>query len=381
MWTQWRLLPTCNRMRILFVGGGTGGHFYPLLAIAESLQSREAAELFYMGPEPYNQEALNLHGIKFIYCPAGKNRMYRSILNFFDGFKIFFGIFCAFFKLLILYPDVIMSKGGYTSVPVVIAGWLLRIPIVVHESDAVPGRANLIAAKFARTVTIAHREVAEHFPAAKVVETGMPISRAITTPVSDPYAILGIPKDRPIILVTGGSSGAERLNDFVIKSLSQLLQSYTVIHQVGDANVERVTTTASSLFTDRAPLSRYYVFGHMTQERFGAALQVANLVITRAGSTTLFEIAVNGKPAIVIPIPEDISRDQRSNAYAYARATGAVVLEEHNLSDDLLVKEINNILGDQDTYNELSAGAKALTVGKGADTLADILINIGREHQ
>lgn len=373
-------------MRIAFVGGGTGGHFYPLMAIAESIREREAGqglsvELLYLGPEAYNAEALAGLNIRYVYCPAGKNRVYRSILNFLDIFRTGYGVVVAFFKLLWIYPDVVMSKGSYTSVPVVLAAWLLRIPVVIHESDAVPGRANALAARFARTIGIAHRQVAEYFPTEKVIEVGMPIRKAILKPLTDPYATLGISKDRPMILVTGGSSGAERINNFILAALPRLLSDYTVMHQVGNANVERVSTSASSLFTDREMLSRYYVFGSLTESQMAAALQAATLIITRAGSTTLFEIAVNGKPAVVIPIPEDISRDQRSNAYSYARETGAVVLEEHNLSDDILVAEIERILKDTSLQQEMTAGASSLTASNGADKLTDVLIGIAREHE
>lgn len=374
------------RMRLVLVGGGTGGHFYPLIAIAESLRARESAgqpasELYYLGPEPYNAEALAKLDIRFVYCPAGKRRLYRSILNFFDIFKTAAGFAAAFVKLLWLYPDAVMSKGGYASVPVVLAAWLLRIPIVVHESDAVPGRANALAASKAAVIAIAHPEVASHFPIGKVVLAGMPIRRAILAAVPDPYGYLGIPNDRPVILVTGGSSGAARLNDFILSALPRLLPRYVVVHQAGEANLERVSAAASSLFAEREPLARYFVFGHLPEDRFAAALEAATLVITRAGSTTLFEIAAHGKPAIVVPIPEDISRDQRANAYSYARQTGAVVLEEHNLSDDILVSEIDRILDDPGMQQEMIAGARSLTGGEGAYKLADILIGIAAEHE
>ncbi len=374
-------------MRLALVGGGTGGHFYPLIAVAESLREQEAAgvvvDLYYLGPDPYNAEALAKQNIKFVRCPAGKNRLYRSIWNYLDIFKTGWGIVVAFMKLLRLYPDAVLSKGGYTSVPVVIAAWLLRIPIVVHESDAVPGRANLLAARFARTIALAHEEAAEFFKGkeAKLVNVGMPIRRSFRTTINNPHELLGIQSDKPVILVTGGSSGAERLNNFIIASLPRLLTDFTVVHQVGDANVEGVSATASALFSDREPLSRYFVFGHLSEQRFAAALQAAALVVSRAGSTTLFEIAAAGKPAIVVPIPEDISRDQRSNAYAYARVTGAVVLEEHNLSDDILVAEITRILKSPEIINEMTAGARSLTASDGAYKLADILTTIGREHE
>lgn len=374
-------------MRIVLVGGGTGGHFYPLIAIAEAIRGRDSeqgrsSELLYLGPEPYNQSSLDELNIKFVQVPAGKSRVgYGGLMNFVDLFKTFFGVVIAFFKLLFIYPDVIMSKGGYTSVPVILAAWLLRIPIVIHESDAVPGRANLFAARFASYIGIAYEEVAEYFDMKKVAHVGMPIRSVISSTISDPYNMLGIPKDRPVILVTGGSSGAERLNNFIVSSLSSLLQEFTVVHQVGDANVKNISSTVSTLFTDRDPLSHYFVFGHLDSEQFAAALQSADLVISRAGSTTLFEIAKNGKPSIIVPIPEDLSRDQRSNAYAYARLTGAIVLEEHNLSDDILIAEINRIIKDEEVAKEMSNRARSLTGGDAAYTLADTLRSIAASHE
>lgn len=374
-------------MRLVLVGGGTGGHFYPLIAVAEALREQEtfgaSGELYYMGPDPYNADALATQNITFVRCPAGKNRLYRSFANYFDVFKTGWGTAVAFCKLLALYPDAVLSKGGYTSVPVVIAAWLLRIPIVVHESDAVPGRANVLGSRFARIIALAHAEAAERFTGkeSKLTVVGMPIRRSFRSAIDNPHAVLGVPNDQPIILVTGGSSGAERLNDFIMTSLTRLLPNFIVVHQVGHANVDKVSSSASALFTDREPLSNYYVFGHMPEEKFAAALRAAALVITRAGSTTLFEIAAAGKPAIIVPIPEDISRDQRSNAYSYARVTGAVVIEEHNLSDDILVAEIERILTSTEVQREMAAGAASLTASDGAYKLADMLIAIGREHE
>ena len=373
-------------MRVVFVGGGTGGHFYPLIAVAEAVRERDRAagedsELIYIGPEPYNQSALDSVGLRYVYCPAGKKRLYRSILNWLDNFKIISGFFVAFFKLLWIYPDAIMSKGGYTSVPVILAAWLLRIPIVIHESDWVAGGANMFAARFARYVAIAYPDVVTHFSKENTALVGMPIRSAFFKTTSDPFGSLGIPNDRPVILVTGGSSGAVRINDFILRSLTRLLPKYTVIHQVGDQNVERVTADASALFQDRSVLDHYFVFGHLEQDQFVAALECAALVLTRAGSTTLFEIALKGKPSIVIPIPEDVSRDQRTNAYTYARATGASVLEEHNLSDDLLVAEIDRILSDEALVSEMREKAAAFTTPKAADTLAGTLRSIANEHE
>ncbi len=373
-------------MRIVFVGGGSGGHFYPLIAIAEAIREKDQAtglssELYYMGPNAFNAEVLKSHDIKFVYIPAGKSRVYRSILNFFDYFKTIAGIFAALFKLYVIYPDVIMSKGGYTSVPIILAATVLRIPIIIHESDAIPGRANKLAARFARYIGIAQADVATHFPTAKVALVGMPIRKAFFEKVPDPYTTLNIPKDRPVILITGGSLGAARINDLIVASLTKLLPFYTVIHQVGDTQLEKVNQTVSALIEDKELLNHYFTFGHMDQEQFVAAEQAASLVISRAGSTSIFEIALLGKPSIIIPIPEGISRDQYYNAQNYAKSGACVVMEEHNMSDDLLLVEIERILTNETTYQAMSVAAQNFTSTKAADTLADTIRSVAQEHE
>lgn len=372
-------------MRIVLVGGGTGGHFYPLIAIAEAIRDRDQAlakqtELYYIGPDPYNYESLAALNITFTSCPAGKKRLYFSILNFFDKFKIIGGIFVAIWKLYKLYPDVVMSKGGFTSVPVTIAARILRIPVVIHESDAVPGRANKHAAKYARYIAISYDDTATNFPKEKIALTGLPIRKSFFTPHPDAYTKLGIPSDRPVVLITGGSLGAERINNLILDSLDELLPKYTLIHQVGERNFEVVQQTAGSLIKDQSYLSHYFLHGHMSSDLFAAAHQVASLTVSRAGSGSIAEIALTGTPSILIPIPEEISRDQRANAYAYARTGAASVLEEANLTDDMLATEINRILTNQEIYKEMSQAAADFTHKDAAYTLADTLLAIGGEH-
>ena len=373
-------------MRFVLVGGGTGGHFTPLVAIAEAIRDRDQelgtdTELYYLGPNAYDEEILKSLKIEFVRVPAGKRRLYFSWRNFVDPFLTFIGIFVAFWKLYWLYPDAVMSKAGFTSVPVVIAAWLLRIPILVHESDAVPGRANVLAKYLARYIGIAHDDVAKYFPSKKVALVGMPMRKAFFNKIKNPHEVLGVPSHKPLLLVTGGSLGAKRINDFILSSLPQLLPKYTVLHQVGDAHIEQIAADSSSLIPDKELLKDYFVFGHMAQKQFSAAMQAADLIITRAGSTTLFEISLLGKPSIIIPIPEDVSRDQRANAYSYARAGGAEVLEEKNLSDDILVAEINKIISDREAYHQMSQKAKSFTTPNAAYTLADALRDIGKEHE
>lgn len=368
-------------MKIGLVGGGTGGHFYPLMAVANELRHDESQpQLYYFGPAPYNEAELAQYNIKYIYCPAGKLRRYFSFQNFIDVFRNFFGVFIGTLRLFLIYPDVILSKGGFTSVPILLAARFLRIPVVIHESDSVPGRANTVALKQARYIGIAYDDVAQYFPAEKTALIGIPMRPEIVQIPTDPFTELGIPSDKPLILITGGSSGAERINDAVLLTLDKLLPHYRVFHQTGTSNVDDMRLTVKSLLTDPVLQENYYLEGKVDGKTFANLLAAASVVITRAGSTTLFEIAHYQKPAIVIPIPEDISRDQRSNAYAYARTGAATVIEESNLTPHLLVEEINTIINDPNKYTAMSAAAKEVSFPDAAQKLAAILLSIGHEH-
>lgn len=368
-------------MRIGFVGGGTRGHFNPLIAVANELNTETTKpELYYFGPSPYDKEDLEKNNIKFVSCPAGKLRNYFSIQNFIDIFRNIFGIPIAIWKLYLIYPDVIFSKGGYTSVPILSAARFLNIPVVIHESDAVPGRANKLAAGQARYIGIAYDDVAQFFPKEKTALVGIPMRSEIKNIPADPFAILGIPNDKPLIYVTGGSTGAERLNNILLQSLSQLLPNYQIFHQTGPANVDKIRSEVKALFGDSPLLNNYYVEGNIPASSVTALMSAASIIITRAGSTTLFEIAYHGKPAIIIPIPEDISRDQRTNAYAYARSGGASVIEEHNLNPGLFVNEINTIISDPNRSQKMSEAAKGMFIDGAARKIADLLISIGKEH-
>ena len=372
------------RKRIVLVGGGSGGHFYPLIAVAERLNDHKRAgediELIYMGPEPYDLDALAKNDIRFVRCPSGKQRKYFSILNFLDFFKVIYGLCVAILKLFVLYPDVILSKGSYTSVPVTIAAFLLRIPVVVHESDTKLGSANRLASRFARYVAISFDEVAEYLPQDKVALTGIPIRKVLQTEPNEPLLELGLPTDRPLIFVTGGSLGAERLNNLILESLDELLPDFTILHQVGAKHEEKIAQTAASLIQNIDLLEHYFVKGSLDAEDMNLALSAASLVISRAGTGTIYEIAQKGKPSILIPIPEEISHDQTTNAYAYARTGAASVLEEGNLEDGLLQAEIHRIMGDPTAYSQMSASARGFAKQDAAGSIAATLLGIAHEH-
>jgi len=369
-------------MKIAFVGGGTGGHFYPLIAVAEELvKEQDKPRLYYLGPDPYEPDTLKDLNIKFVWIPSGKVRLYFSVRNLFDPFISFLGIFVSLWKLYWMYPDVIFSKGSFTSFPVLVAAWFLRIPVVIHESDAVPGRANSFAKGFAKYIAISYPEASQYFNEKKTALTGIPIRFALQIKDPDPFTNLGIPNDLPLIYVTGGSSGAVRLNNLILRSLDELLPHYRIFHQTGSHNHDEIVLTAKSLISDPLLQERYYTRGHISANTVSSLLEAASLVITRAGSTAIHEIALHGKPSIIIPIPEDISRDQRSNAYAYARTGAATVMEERNLTEALLFSEATRILEDKERWQKMSDAAANFTDNQAAAKIATLLLEIGKSHE
>jgi UDP-N-acetylglucosamine--N-acetylmuramyl-(pentapeptide) pyrophosphoryl-undecaprenol N-acetylglucosamine transferase len=374
-------------MKILFTGGVTGGHFYPIIAIAEavhdSVREQKLIEptLYFAAPDPYNQEMLVAQNIQFVPTAAGKMRRYFSILNFFDYFKTAWGIVRSMFRIFFLYPDVVFGKGGYGSFPTLLAARMFRIPVVIHESDAAPGRVNAWAGKFAVKIAISYPEAAEYFPKDKVAFTGNPIRKAALLPAREGvYEFLKLEKDLPIIYVTGGSQGAEAINEVLLAALPQLVEKYQIVHQTGSANIKEVEERAKVALVNSPHAARYKTFPYLNDLALRMVAGAASLVISRAGST-IFEIAVWGIPSIIVPIPEAISHDQTKNAYAYARSGGATVIEQNNLTHNLLISEINRILDNKELSHKMSEAARGFGRADAARTVADALLNIALSHE
>ncbi|MDB5244709.1 MAG: UDP-N-acetylglucosamine--N-acetylmuramyl-(pentapeptide) pyrophosphoryl-undecaprenol [Parcubacteria group bacterium] len=378
-------------MTIVFTGGGSGGHFYPIIAIAEAINDlvREkhliAPQMYYLAPTPYDQKALFENGIGFISIPAGKIRRYASILNFTDFFVTLAGMVRAIFTLFRLYPDVIMSKGGYVSVPVILAARLLRIPVVIHESDSKPGRANLLASKFAKKIAISFESAAAYFPKKvqnRIARTGNPIRKALMR-VEEEGArqYLGLEPGIPTVFILGGSQGALRINEAIITALPDLVSFANVIHQTGTAHLKNIQAVTNVILEKSPYASRYHPIDFLDEVSMQRAAGAANVIISRAGTGTIFEIGLWKKPAIIIPIPESVSHDQRSNAYAYANTGAAVVIEEGNLSPHLLVSEIKRIVTDNELSARMVAGATGFTDPDAARILANEILSIGIAHE
>ncbi len=374
-------------MKIILTGGGSGGHFYPLIAVAESIneiskkENLISAEIFFMSDSPYDTEALIENNITFIPISAGKIRRYFSISNFFDVFRTFFGIISALKKVFSIYPDVIFSKGAYASFPVLMAAKLLRIPVIIHESDSVPGKTNLWAGKFAQKIAVSYPETAKYFPKNKVAFTGNPLRKSVLKiNKNDAHEYLKLEKGIPTILIIGGSLGSQIINERILDALPRLIEKYQIIHQTGKNNVTEVSQMSDVIIGNNPNKNRYRIFDYLNDLNLIMAAGAANLIISRAGST-IFEIASWGVPSIVIPITESNGNHQRVNAYAYARSGAASVIEEANLTTNVLVGEIDRILQDNNMQEKMSISAKNFTHPEAANIIARELINISLNHE
>lgn len=378
-------------MRILFTGGGTGGHFYPIISVAEELNGlvKEKKlldlELFYMSPTPYNEGVLFENNITYKKNSAGKLRRSASLampfLNFFDLFRTGWGTLLSLIEMYKLYPDVVFGKGGYASFPALLAARILRIPVVIHESDTVPGRVNLWAGKFAQRIALSYREAAKHFPADRVAYTGQPVRREVSLPItSGAREFLKIEENIPVILILGGSQGAQKINEALLGGIKSLVEKYAIIHQAGPRNILEVKATADAILHDSMHKDRYKPYDYLNTLALRMAAGVATVVISRAGSA-IFEIASWRVPSIIIPINERVSRDQHTNAFAYARAGGCVVIEEGNLTPNILISEIDRLTRDEASREKMKEAAKAFYKPDAARLIAEEILKIALEHE
>lgn len=378
-------------MRIVLTGGGTGGHFYPLIAVAEAIEDLTAEkkllepDLFYIGPEPFDRTALLEHEIAYEAGTAGRMRRYRSILNVLDAFKTGWGILSATLQLYRLYPDVVFSTGGYAAFPTLYAARLLRIPVVIYDADAKPGRVTLWSSKFAKWIGIAHPDAATQFPRAyrdKIARVGHPIRREIANVATEGgEQFLKIDPTIPTILILGGSQGAQAINNVVLDALPQLVAKYNVIHQTGAANLDEVVKVSRLVLHGMTHDDRYHPYGLLNAFALRLAGGSANIVLSRAGSGTIFELASWGAPSILVPIPVDVSHDQTENAFSYARAGAAVVIEQHNLAPHLLLAEIERLLADPAKLQTMREAAKQFARPDAAHKIATILLETSLAHE
>jgi UDP-N-acetylglucosamine--N-acetylmuramyl-(pentapeptide) pyrophosphoryl-undecaprenol N-acetylglucosamine transferase len=374
-------------MKILFTGGGTGGHFYPIIAVAEEIrkitteQKMLSPNLYYMSTESTDEAMLFDNKVTFINIPSGKMRIYFSIKNITDIFKTIMGVLKALWKMYSIYPDVVFSKGGYASFPAVFSAWILGIPIIIHESDSVPGRANLWAGKHADRIAVSYPETARFFPEKKVAWTGQPLRKGIKKrPKDEAFNFLKLEPNLPVMLILGGSQGSQTINDLILSALPSLLEKWQIIHQTGKNNLNEVMRITKVAVKDEKLLNRYRVFDYLPDSALSMAVGASTLVVSRAGST-IFEIASWGLPSIVIPITESNGDHQRQNALNYLKSGATIVIEEANLSNDIFITETNRLLNNPKLMESMAKSAQAFARLDSANVIAEALINVCLEHE
>jgi UDP-N-acetylglucosamine--N-acetylmuramyl-(pentapeptide) pyrophosphoryl-undecaprenol N-acetylglucosamine transferase len=375
-------------MKIVFAGGGTGGHFYPVIAVAQRINKIIAEEkiigvkLYYLSTEPYDQEALFENDIQFEGIKAGKLRTYFSFENFSDIPKTLIGILHALWKMFQIYPDVVFGKGGYASFPTLLAARILRIPILIHESDSAPGRVNLWAGRFADKIAVSFKEAADFFPKERIAWTGHPIRLELEQKADRREALdfFKLESNLPTIFVIGGSLGAELINNTVIDALPRLLKNYQIIHQTGVRNFKTVTSRVPVVVPDATLRSRYSSIAFLNPLQMKMAAGAADLIISRAGST-LFEISSWGVPSILVPFTNSNADHAKKNAFAYAHTGACSVVEEMNMTANILSSEIDRILGDEKTLARMAAAAKSFNRIGGAEKIAQELLSIALSHE
>ncbi len=374
-----------KKLRVLFTGGGTGGHIYPILAVAAKLREWAIRNGFqpdfrYYG-EPGNYAGVLLaQDIKISRIVTSKLRRYFSLLNILDFFKFFIGIFQGLWKIYWFMPDAVFSKGGPGALSVVFASRFYLVPLAIHESDTIPGLTNKASARFASIVDVAFNSTIAYFgkTKAKVAAVGNPTRPEFLVSVPEDQAkkLLGFDPEKPVVLFLAGSQGSNRMNDFVIGNLEALLLKFQVIHSVGKEKFAEYKAQYDFITKNFSPvLTKSYVFSDYLDDA-SRAMDAADLIVSRGGAGALFEIAAKGKPSIIVPFPEAAGDHQKSNAYAYAETGAAIVIEQENLLPSIFMTQAEKILGDAEIWRKMSGAARDFSTPEAATKVAANILSL-----
>ncbi len=369
-------------MKILFTGGGTGGHVVPIIAITREIKKIHKAnglQFFFLGPKDETGSNLLLQvGIKVKNVLAGKARRYINLKAFMQNLidvliKIPIGVLQSFFCIFFLSPDLIFSKGGFGSIPGVLAGKLLFVPIFLHESDVTPGFANKILRGFALEIFTSFPKT-EHFSPKKLILVGNPIRKELLTGSrKEAKSLFELSSAKPVILILGGSQGAQRINDEILEVLPQLLEKFEIIHQCGEKNCKTIEKE-SKVIINKNLEPFYHLYPFLKESELRQAYAAADLIVSRAGSGIIFEIAAVGKPSILIPLPESAQNHQLKNAYAYEENGATIVIEENNFTSHFFLEKLKSLFENPNKLKNMSEKAKEFSKPQAGWIIANYLI-------
>ena len=346
-----------EKKKIILTGGGTAGHVTPNIALMPSLR-KMGYEIKYIGSyEGIEKGLIEEQGVPYFGISSGKLRRYFDWKNFSDPFRVLKGYFQAKSILKKEKPDVVFSKGGFVSVPVVRAAASLKIPVIIHESDMTPGLANKLAIPVADYVCCSFPETMKLLPEGKAVLSGSPIRQELLQGKrEDALAFTGFPDDgRPVLMIIGGSQGSAVINKAVRADLPELLKRFRIIHLCGKGNLD-------ATLVDVPGYLQYEYIEHELKDLFA----LADIVLSRAGANAICELLALRKPGLLVPLSAKASRgDQILNANSYKKQGYSAVLEEEALTPDTLLKALDDLYANRERYRdamEQSAQSDAISI-------------------
>ncbi len=342
----------------------------PLVAVAQELRSRNTRpEILFIGTgEEWEQKIAKSYNLRYQKVAAGKFRRYWSIKNLGDPFLVIAGFIHAIFKIRSFKPDVVVMAGGYVGVPVAWAAKLLRRPVIVHQQDLKPGLANKLVRKIATQITVTFQESLKYFPSGKTHWIGNPIRKEVF--MGDRKRAIEefrLASDVLTVLILGGGTGALELNKIIVAKVSDLTKQAQIIHVTGLGKGGEVPSGADN---------RYHAFEFLTTN-LKDAYRVADIVITRAGLSTLSELAALSKVIIIVPMPKT---HQEGNAAFYKDKGAAMVIQQENL-DEQLVEKVTKLLGNNDACAKLRDGISAMVKPDAREKMADLIEKFAKDGQ
>lgn len=356
----------------------------PLIAVFEQIKNLPssqniAVKCFFIGNAGDFKEELGKNGFILLKMRVPKWRRYGSMRNLIDLLLAPVSIIQAAWQLWLVMPDVVFSKGGGGTAILVFFAWLFRIPALIHESDAVPGKSNLAASRFASYVAVSFPRSQEKLPKGKTFLIGQPIRQAIFSGSKDDgFRITGFDSNLPFVFVWGGSQGAEIINESILNVLPTLLPKMQILHQCGIKNFERIKKESEFMLrgVPEAGRKNYRVEAFVNLDNLPHVLAACGLVVARAGANTIFELAAAAKPAILIPLPHAAQDHQRLNAYDYAQEGGGEVMEQQNLSAHLLAERITLLIEDAERRAKMVEAAKKFSRPDAAKEIGEELLRL-----
>lgn len=355
--------------KIILTGGGTAGHVTPNIAMLPELK-RLGYDILYVGSKNgIEKELIEKEGIPYKGIQTGKLRRYIDLKNLTDPFRIIRGYEEARAIFRKYKPDIVFSKGGYVSVPVVFAASIQHIPVISHESDMTPGLANRITMPVSRKICCNFPETLKYLPEGKGVLSGSPIRKELLTGSREEgLRKAGFDGTRPVMLVIGGSLGAVRVNTAVRSALPELLEKYDIIHICGKNNIDE------SLKNTRG----YKQYGYVS-EQLKDLFAAADIFISRAGANAICEILALHKPNLLIPLGAEASRgDQLLNAESFEKQGYSMVLTEDKLTEESLLKSIEDLWNNRETYIE---NMKKSSQGDGIKVITELIEKLVKEKK